>query len=280
MARPKKRKVIFYKKKKFSNPFFNQPKKRSIKFPKFSSKIKIIIIAVMILMIVSTWFFFFSTVFKIEKIIVVGAQKIPETEIESLVWQQAARGLGLQKNIFLFSRQGLAKAIDENYFVDNLAINKNLPQTLTISFTEKTNAAIWLENEEYYYIDNSGNLIEQVDLLNIKEKSYPLIANQGDSKINGKSIDLASGKLTSILSLYEKIKARQYNFIIDRFIINNDNSMLDVKILNGPEVYFNIDDDLEKQLIKLDTIINEKLKDDFLHKQVIDLRYGDRIYYH
>jgi hypothetical protein len=47
----------------------------------------------------------------------------------------------------------------------------------------------------------------------------------------------------------------------------------------GPAVYFNIEEDIDKQINKLIIIKNEKIKKDFNKKTYIDLRYGDRVYY-
>ena len=52
-----------------------------------------------------------------------------------------------------------------------------------------------------------------------------------------------------------------------------------IKLIDGPGIYFNIDENLKQQLDKLLVIKNEKIKDDFLTKQYIDLRFGDSVYF-
>jgi len=270
---------FIYKRKKFTNPFFHKSKTISLKVPKFSWRLKLIIIEIFLLVLGLIWFFGFSSVFEINKIIINGAQNISSSEIENLAWQQTKQWHGLQKNIFIFKNKSLIKKITDKYYLDNLSVIRNLPDTITISFNEKTHAAIWLEAEKYYYIDNQGNMIEQVDPLNIKEKNYPLIDNTGKAKINGKKIDIATEKIKFILDLFEKFKNKSYNFVIERFVVDDNEDTVSALVLNGPIILFSTRDSLDKQMSKLDVVINEKLKTDFIKKVSIDLRYGDRIYY-
>ena len=48
---------------------------------------------------------------------------------------------------------------------------------------------------------------------------------------------------------------------------------------NGPMIYFNLQEDIEKQVTKLLVLMNEKLKNNLGEKEYIDLRYGDKVYY-
>jgi len=50
-------------------------------------------------------------------------------------------------------------------------------------------------------------------------------------------------------------------------------------LIDGPKIFFNTEEGIDKQINKLLVIKNEKLKDDFNGKEYIDLRYGDRVYY-
>jgi hypothetical protein len=47
----------------------------------------------------------------------------------------------------------------------------------------------------------------------------------------------------------------------------------------GPKVYFNIKNDLDKQVKKLAVIKCEKPEAEFKVLEYIDLRYGDRVYF-
>ncbi len=277
--RRKNSKVLYFKRKALANPFFKKKRAPIIKLPVLSFRVKLIILEIIVLVIGLIWFLFFSSVFIINNVIINGAQKISKTEVTTLLWQQTNRGLGLEKNIFLFNEGNFIKQLNEKYCLDDLSITESLPETIVITFKEKTNSAIWLENEKYYYIDNSANLIEQVDPLSIKGKNYPLIDNQGEALVVDKKVNISLEKIKFILTLFEKFKEKPYNFTIDRFVLENDDKTIKAAVLNGPAILFNTGEDQDKQFMKLDTIINDKLKTDFLKRNVIDLRYGDRVYY-
>ncbi|MFH1482541.1 MAG: hypothetical protein ABIE46_03405, partial [Patescibacteria group bacterium] len=61
--------------------------------------------------------------------------------------------------------------------------------------------------------------------------------------------------------------------------IDNEEGTIELKVVSGPIIYFNIKDDLLKQVSKLDVTISQKLKEEFIKKTYIDLRYGDKVYY-
>ncbi len=274
--RPNKK--YFIKARGFTNPLFPK-REKAFKITKFSRRTKFIISAVILIIIIIVWFLFFSVNFTIKNIAVIGAQRLTEKEIKDMVYEQIKSGLGLQKNIFLFDKSELADNLNNKYFLDNLNIKKNLPANLTISFNEREYSIIWLEDEKYYYLDELANVITEADPLQISQKNYPLIDNISKIKIAEKKINISADKIKFIISLYNELKNRQFNFKIDRFIIDDNQFSINLAILAGPTIYFNIREDLFKQLDKLTVIINEKLKSDFNKKTYIDLRYGDRVYY-
>jgi len=54
---------------------------------------------------------------------------------------------------------------------------------------------------------------------------------------------------------------------------------LQIKLNGGPNIFFNIKDDLDKQLKKLSVIKQDKGDEYFKGLEYIDLRYGDRAYF-
>ncbi|NCO79881.1 hypothetical protein CO116_03770 [Candidatus Falkowbacteria bacterium CG_4_9_14_3_um_filter_38_19] len=272
------RKLIFTK-KTYANPYFQKQKPRITKAPIYSFGFKLIIFIIFATIIGLSWFLFFSATFNIKEISVIGALKISNTEIEDLCWQQTQATFGRQKNIFLFNKNGLADLINEKYNFDNLKIKKKLPNKIVISFTEKQQAIIWREAEKYYYADNLGNIISEVNPLNISQKNYPLIDNNLEPKIVDKKINITPEKINYILNLFAEFKDKKHGFDVDRFILDNEETTIKMAVINGPTIYFNIKDDLAKQVDKLTVMIEQKLKTDFNQKTYLELRYGDRVYY-
>ena len=77
-------------------------------------------------------------------------------------------------------------------------------------------------------------------------------------------------------------KAGESGLEIDRICeVNKQESSVNLNIINnGPEIFFNIEEDLGAQFKKLEVLISEKLKGDRLKKlEYIDLRFGEKVYY-
>lgn len=275
-------KKIDYRKKEYSNPFFRK-KRRKAKLPRLSLKIKLIFLAIILIICAPAWFCFFSNYFNISVINVFSESKKISENIINLAWQQAENRrflIGSQTNLFLFNIDKLKKTLNEQYCFDELKIEKKAPNTLNVEFKEKIHSAVWRENDKYYYIDEAGNIITEANPLEIKQKNYPLIDYQIEKGvINNKKIMDQEESINCVIQLFNKLKNNKHEFEIECFIIDNEINTVKMAIIQGPEIYFNTSEDLEKQIAKLLTLIDEKLKDDFNKKIYIDLRYGDRVYY-
>ncbi len=272
-----------YRKKKYSNPFF-QKRRKKIKLSYFSWRLKLIVIEIIILICGVVWFFCFAPYFNIEMIEAAGAEKISIREIEDSAWRQTEQRrflLGSQKNLFLFDADKLIKTLNERYCFDALKVEKKWPDKLIIDLKEKTYSAIWHESstDKYYYIDGEGNIINETNPLEIKNKNYPLIDNRRENAIADKKIEKQNDNIDYIVRLFDKFKKEKPGFTIERFIIDNEINTIKMSINQGTEIYFNTEEDMDKQIGKLMVIISEKLKDDLNNKKYIDLRYGDKVYY-
>ncbi|PIR12865.1 hypothetical protein COV49_04090 [Candidatus Falkowbacteria bacterium CG11_big_fil_rev_8_21_14_0_20_39_10] len=276
-------KKIDYHNKKYSNPFFQQRRKKRVRRLDWSFlwRKKIITLSIWLIIIGLGWLFFFSNVFKINTISVEGTQKISSGEIEGLVWDQTKEKrflFGQQNNLFLFKKNQFIKNLKERYTFDTLEVDKKMPGNLIINVREKSYAFIWRENDKYYYCDIDGYVIDEINPLEIKGKKYPLIENQGQGKLRDIEIDIEKKYIDYIMDLFNNLKGNA-QYPIEKFILDNEADTVKLQIAGGPQVFFNINEDQNKQIEKLNIIKDEKLKDDFNKKFYIDLRYGDRVYY-
>lgn len=292
--KPEKARFI-YRNKKLENPFFYRKRRKKIKFLNLSLwpwKNKRLLIEIIFLLFLFIWFIFASGFFTIKEVIVDGINPISSQEIESLIWQQTTNNRFLlisQKNIITLSKNKLVKVLKENYYFENLTINKKFPDTLIVRAQEKSYSFIWLEDDKYYYADINGNIITEINPLDIKQMKYPLIYNRGEEKIaknytaeNLRKIEVDIKYTKYIINLFNEFQnwdAGEEKLKLERFIIDQDIDTVKVEIYEGPLVYFNINEDQVRQLKKLLVIKNENLKNDFKNKIYIDLRYGDRVYY-
>lgn len=278
-----RRKKIDYNSKKYSNPFFRHKRTRAYSLSSmFNWRIRLIFLLMLAIILGLAWFFFFFSYFKIKAIEAIGGKRIPAQALEGLAWEQTEERrflIGSQKNINLFNKNELAEHIQENYSLENIAVDKKWPGEIIISIKERDPALIWLEAEKYYYLDNEGNVISEADPMQINQKDYPLIENRGELRVFGKKVEAKSNDLSYAIKLFDEFKNNYKNFEIDRFIIDNDASIIKLSLINWPQIYFNTTADINEQISKLIIFIDGKLKDDFKNKNHIDLRFGDRVYY-
>ncbi|MFH1662063.1 MAG: cell division protein FtsQ/DivIB [Candidatus Falkowbacteria bacterium] len=279
-----------YRKKNYKNPFFQNRKRKKIKISsKTTFRIKLIIAMIIVLIFGIMWFLCFSNFFIINNIEINNSEKISIEDIEKIAWEQTEKRRFLiitQKNLLFFNVSELIKKIEDQYCFDDLHIKKDFPNHLIINFKEKTYSAIWLENDKYYFIDNDGEILNEVNPLDITEKNYPLIEYSGvgdfsNEKIHSASSGQAENKknINYIIKLFNEFKKVKLELKIDRFVIDEEENTVKIFIVDGPKIFFNTENDTNKQISKLIVIMNEKLKEDFYKKTYIDLRYGDRVYY-
>lgn len=273
-----------YSKKKYANPFFNLKRRAAVSSRSgfsFENKTKHIVIFSVLGFILLVWLFAHWSYLRIDNITVNGAENLPNGEIEKSARRQANSNrfyILPQKNIVFFSKNELTETLKKEYNLGAVLADKDWPNDIIINIEERPYAITWFEDEIYYRIDKSGNIISEADPLELKQENYPLVENKSGVKTDKKTVAI-SDKAEVILSIFEKMKNFNSDFKIDRLILNNEDNKISVKLIDGPEVYFNKEGDIDSQISKLSSIINEKLKNDFLNKQYIDLRYGDKVYY-
>ena len=268
-----------YSAKAYKNPFFQNKRTVNLKSERLKNKNKLIIFAVVIAMAIIIWLLFFSTLFKIRNIEVNGVSEAMAGEIKLIASELTANRLIGKNNLLLYKKNNLNKILNEKYYLAGLTIKKKLFHTLAISLREKQPAAVWREDEQYYYLDGDGQVINQTDPLSLNGSSYALIENLTAVKIDGRQASISQEALNYILSLFNEFKDNKHNFAIERFIIDRDANTVKMAILAGPKIYFNIRAPMAEQTAKLDLIIKDKLKNDFKAvKEYVDLRYANNVY--
>jgi len=276
----------FYDTGDYANPFFPQGKKRGgYRLP---WKAKVIVGGVLLFLAAGAWFFFYSNFFTIKNIDVQGGPIIEAGTMEKFARQQMNGDFFIlwpQKNIFFFDSRKLADDLNAKYAFDRLEIKKKLPRTLIINFTEKKYAFIWQEGDKYYYADAAGDIITEVNLLEVEQKDYPIIDNLTGQATANNHIAVDKKYSDYVLKLFRAFgdeAARGQlgdDFKIERYVLDAEIDTVKVRTENGPEIYFNTEEPADKQINKLIIVKNEKLKDDFADKSYINLKFGDRVYY-
>jgi len=279
----KKNRGYKYSAKEYSNPFFNKNKHQNRTRPHYhiSRKVKIILLGFVVLAILIIYFLFFSNYFEIKNAKINGEGAIDKNIVENIIYEQINGSFYIflpQKNIFIFKEDELRRKLEAKYSFDFLDIKKELPNKILVEYREKKYSIIWNEDEKYYYADKEGYVITETNVLEISEKNYPLIENKKDSRIYNNKIPVEQIYINYVTELYKNFK--EYNeFKIEKFILDSNINTVKVKLIDGPQIYFNVNESIEKQIKKLEIVKQEKLRDDFNKKEYIDVRYGDSVYY-
>ena len=200
----------------------------------------------------------------------------------------------------------------DNYLMTEITFQENEPEEISLITETGVASALEVENGELIDISQTereelatssleaniiastselelveeGNLknnngLELISISLSEKEKYFIIENKNNDSLirsDGK-IKLSENYLAFIFNLNGELKL--YNFKLDRFIIADQyyNSVF-AKIADGPQIYFNVNNDIKGQLDNLMLVKNNKIKDNFNRLEYIDLRYGDKIYFY
>ena len=286
-AELKKGSKLYISRKSYSNPYFKDAnKKPKISFSSsVSLKTKFVGLLFLILFLTLFWFVFYSKYFliydlsiNIERVNDIG--RINESDIEKIAREELRSKFVFLpgNNFFLFKEFKIYDRLDGDFAFEEISVEKKFPNKLFINLKEVSYALVWWEQEGYYYVTTKGDIINEISPEEVKE-IFPLVENKGRDLIQGNKISDKDVHLEFAIKLYKEFKDTNI-FNIEKFILGNQNdSTITMKIFEGPEVYFNVNENIESQSDKLLLLKNEKLRDDLYAKTYIDLRFGDMIYY-
>lgn len=270
------------KTKKYSNPFFKKRRKKISFKLNLSPYLKVILITIFVTIFSSVWMFSFSDYFDIKKIAVEDGERVLAEDIKKYVKNQTAAKRFVffpQKKIFFFNTRELSNFLILKHSFEDLKIKKKYPDKIEIEFNEKTHALTWKEDDNYFYIDAQGYIINEANLLELNEREHPLVDNNSSRKIEDNHIGVDNDYLQKILLINQILQEHKKEFDAEKFIIDDVMNTIKVQMANGPQVYFSTILELEKQFRKLLIVKNEKIRDGFSSLEYINLKIGDSVYY-
>jgi hypothetical protein len=269
-----------YQNNSVSNPFFKD--KRNRKGRGGVSKRSVLFTLIIILVLAfAFWFFYISDTFKIKTIEINGLERTAESEVLDKVYENTneTKLFLKQDNLFLISGHELAQDIQNNYNFAEVNIDKELPGKLVIDISERKYEAIFLEDENYYYIDKEGYIIDKInELKEVNFRKYVIINNESNNKIEDNKISVELDYINFIDEFYNQVNQASDDLIIEKFIVKNRNSGLSAQVFNGPILYLNIDNDASSQVRNLIALKESELSENFFKRSYIDLRYGDTLF--
>jgi len=244
-------------------------KKKSI----FRSKFLWLTILILIIFGGIFYLLYLSPYFQIKEIKISGNEKVPTEKILSPVQKEIGQKLLFfsTKSIFLVNLSQIKKGILDNFpQIAEVEIKRRLPSSLGIDVSERQGIANFCQEEQCFLLDGEGVIFEEVPKENL---SAPLIKKLGEAgplpKLGGGVME--KELLSKILEINTELKNLE---ILAKEVLIVSDDRLNVETQEDWEIYFNPKKDLNWQLTKLKAVLEEN----YLPKEYIDLRFGDRAF--
>ena len=297
-----RKKIKFFSKKKYSNPFFKKNKNYSAsgkggkklyygaknrKNISFWKKVVIFFITIFFICLLSSIFYllFFYPYFFIKKVEINGLDNIDRGEVEEIINNQLSQKRCLvlsQENIFVLDKNEITRQLYEKYNLVSLNVNKELPDILRVEVGEKDPLIIWKTGERFFEVDDQGIIIRELssnELNKISEQNLPIIHDKDnrDAKINS---NVVSPKMAHFAINFKKMISDRSDIKISHFRVSEDlRNELRAVTDAGWEIYLLAEDNLDQQVEKLFLFLKNKKVEIGDNLEYVDLRFGDRIYY-
>lgn len=265
-----------YARKKYFNSLFNK-KRTLLNKKKRKQKIKIISFLLFFLIITITIIYIlFSNYFTIKNIEIKGNKEIETSQIFSHINDQLdkKRFFLFPNNYWFINTKKLNNNIKNNFNFKKAVIEKKFPDKLLVNIIENEPKFIVLNKnqEKYYLIDEQGLIVQETN----KEKVDSL-GNLLKIIDNGLEMDFDDHQVITLDEILFFYKISNYFDKKDQkldFLEKNEFNKITAVLNNNIKIYFNIDENIKKQIDKLDEVIDNK---DI--KEYIDLMYNKKIYY-
>ena len=248
------------------------------------------------------YFFIFSSFYDITEIQVSGNQAISTDDILDIAnkyLNQNQLFILKNRNIFIFNKNSFKQEVNKLIILADLKIDKILPNTIKLTVKEKNSAMQWLAAGNKYLLDSQGQIIKKYYSTTTPEifvlnggtsqentaaanngEQFIKIHNLGEQEVNLGNFVLKPENVSFILDLSDKIKGFDYLKFSEIQIPSAWPQYISLIMPDGWQIYFNLEDSLQSQLMRLDLLINQKIKKENLKKlDYIDLRLGESIYY-
>lgn len=255
----------------------------------------------------SGYLIIFSSIFRINKIIIQGNKEIKNDQIEkiteSILAEKIFNKIPMANLIFLPDNK-IKNAILNNFpIIKEATFIKNFrDRSLTIKIKERQPSAIWcrvlvpepsqvssstgqqiskelfdaLPIESCFFVDEQGFVFRQAPIF-----SGGPIATVYDQTIQSIKIkDNVTNEKTLTFILEAKKELRAININLTDFVIQSQ-SLGDLEILT-PEnwrIYLNINDSVSNQIGALKRVLEEEIKEKRTQLEYVDLRVADKVYY-
>lgn len=237
---------------------------------------------ILLILIISGIIFYFTilgSIFQIKEIKISGNQKIFIKDLQDLVEKKVEQKILFfnSKSIFLINLDEIENEILEKFpQITEIKSERKFPDKLSFIIEERKPVAIFCFEENYFFIDKEGIIFEEIaeaqslqfnqeGELEIKKLILDKTPDLGEKVVDPK-------KISQILEIESKLKNLK---ILIKEVSIISNQRLNVKTLEGWEIYFNPKGDLNWQITELGIILERHIPLERRGElQYIDLRFS------
>lgn len=221
------------------------------------------------------YFLFFSQIFQVEKIIVTGEKNVAKEDLKLLVEEKLEKKIFFLKtrSIFLVNLNEIKENILNSFpQIAEVEISRGLPDALNIIVVERFGLAVWCQAEQCFLVNNEGVIFEEIFDVDPKAFQIKNLALVPELKLGDKVIE--KEKLNQILDIESKLRDNLKIPLTAVTIVSEER--FNIKTLEGWEIYFNPEGQLEWQLTKLRAVLEEEiLPENRKNLEYIELRFGN-----
>lgn len=206
-----------------------------------------------------------------------GNQKIESEEIRKIVSENITWKIFFKETkSILFIRKNKLKKDILNFFpgIEEVKINRNFPDILIIGVKEREPYAIFCDRE-CFLIDKKGVIFKKEDG---PINDWPIISfleDSGDIFLGSKVVE--KDFFDILESIQKTLKDELKIDIIE--VATDGNKRLNIKTNEGWEAYFNLGENTDLQVLKLNLLLKEEISpEERKGLEYIDLRFT-RVYY-
>ncbi len=275
--RPKKRRPKDFVKpnKKRSNPLFERQRQPSSLWPRVNKVLYGIIACVIIYLIV------YSPLLHVTAIRYVGPDEFDTVVIENVITAQYSQQLLRllpQHNILFFDTKAIEVAFEDHPFLDTMRVAKKFPKQLDVFYQLRQPSAIIYNRDLYWSVDSAGFVLSSLDTKDSIEDAIIIFDQFAVYSVTDQI--RFSEQLEAMQLIWGRVKQQYATEGIEptEFIVTQKHSDIQLKTNEGWAILFNLDDDVERQLLVLEQVIHDKIPNRN-NLEYIDLRVEDWVYY-
>lgn len=224
---------------------------------------------------------FWSPTFRVETPVIEGTQRVDAALVEAAASQvlDGSRWLVLPNRALLAAPTGELERVAASVSgsIESVTVRKELPSTLKLEIHERQPLAIWSAAGDFFFVDSRGVAYEQIERSESRDVSLPVIVDERSAAtVEGDRVT-TEASLTFVASVYDELTRGGgigVNFFVAPSRLAPD---LILVTSEGWKVYLATETDAHTQVLTLQTVLKEQVKDR-RNLEYIDLRVPGRVF--